>query len=150
MTDLITRSPMSAIERRFADMEQMLDRLGARSFWRTPDPFAGSEMLALDVREEDGAFVVETSLPGYKKDEIEVELTDGALSIQAEREHEEERKDAHYHYRERSHGAVSRRVDLPGVASDATVDATLKDGVLTLRIPIAEAARPKRVEITEG
>ena len=86
MTDLITRSPMSAIERRFADMEQMLDRLGARSFWRTPDPFADSEMLALDVREEDGAFVVETSLPGYKKDEIEVELwaaPNGSYSLSA-------------------------------------------------------------------
>ena len=150
MSDLITRSPMSTIERRFADMEQMLDRLGARSFWRSPTPFEDGESLALDVREEDGTVIVETSLPGYKKDEIEVELTGGTLSIRAEREHEEERKDAHYYFRERSHGATSRRVDLPGVAADAAVDASLKDGVLTLRIPLAEAARPKRVEISEG
>ena len=150
MSDLITRSPMSTIERRFADMEQMLDRLGARSFWRSPTPFEDGESLALDVREEDGTVIVETSLPGYKKDEIEVELTGGTLSIRAEREHEEERKDAHYYFRERSHGATRRRVDLPGVAADAAVDASLKDGVLTLRIPLAEAARPKRVEISEG
>ena len=150
MTDLATRSPMGALERRFADMEQMLDRLGARSFWRGSEPFADVESLALDVREEDGTVIVESSLPGFKKDEIEVELSDGALSIRAEREHEEERKDAHYYYRERSHGAVSRRVELPGVAADADVDASLKDGVLTLRIPLAEESKPKRVAISEG
>lgn len=150
MTDLITRDPMTAIERRFSDMQQVLDRLGARSFWRMPESFADVEALAVDVREEDGTFVVESSLPGFTKDEIEVDLTDGALSIRAEREHEEERKDAHYHYRERSHGSASRRVELPGVAADAEVDASLKDGVLTLRIPIAEEAKPKRIEINEG
>ena len=150
MADLMTRDPVTALERRFTDMQQILDRLGARSFWRTPDLFADDETLALDVREEDGTVIVESSLPGFKKDEIEVELSDGALSIRAEQEHEEERKDAHYYHRERSRGVMTRRVELPGVAAAARVDASLKDGVLTLRIPLAEEAKPKRVEISEG
>jgi HSP20 family protein len=150
MADITVRDPMSLFERRFGDMDRLLDRLGARAFWRNPELFADGDVLALDVREEDGQVVVETSLPGFQKDEIEVELGDGVLSIRGERKHEEERKEASYYFRERSQGAVARRVEIPGITAGAEVDASLKNGVLTLKIPMAEESKPKRVEISEG
>ena len=150
MTDLMLRDPFTALDDPFDGLRHALDRLGATSFRRVPELMTAEGRVALDVREEDGAFIVEASVPGYTRDEIDVEVAEGAPIIRAEREREEERKDAHYYYRELHRGSVERRVQLPGISADTKVDATLKDGVLTLRIPIAEQAKARRVEIGEG
>lgn len=150
MTSLMLRDPFTALDDPLTNMRRALDRLGAVNFRRMPELLAEEGRLALDVREEDGAFIVEASVPGFAKDEVNVEVADGALTIRAERETEEERKEAHYYYRERYRGSVDRRVELPGIAADAEVEATLKDGVLSLRIPVAEESKTRRVEISEG
>jgi len=150
MTDLMLRDPFAALEDPLTNMRRAMDRLGAATFWRRPELFVEESHLALDIREEDGKYVVEASMPGFTKDQIDVEVSQGVLTINAERKVEEERKRAHYHYRERYQGAVSRRVELPGIAADVAVDATLKDGVLTLILPIVEGARTRRVAIAEA
>ena len=150
MTDLMLRDPFAALDDPFTSMRRALDRLGAVNFRRMPELWAEEGHLALDVREEDGTYLIEASVPGFKKDEIDVEVAEGALTIRAQREHEEVHKEAHYHYRERYRGSVDRRVSLPGIAADAAVEATLKDGVLSLRIPVAEKSKTRHVEISEG
>lgn len=150
MTDLMLRDPFTAMDDPFTNMRHALDRLGAINFRRMPELLVEDGHLALDVREDDGAFTVEASVPGFTKDEIDVEVSDGALTIRAERHHEEERKEEHFHYRERYRGSVDRRVKLPGIAADAEVEATLKDGVLLLRIPVAEQSKTRHVAISEG
>lgn len=103
--------------------------------------------LELDVLEQDGKVIVKASLPGFKKEDIDVQVHEGVLSIKAERSEEHEEKDAKFYRRERSWGSVARRVALPGIVEDADVQAELKDGVLTLTVPVPQKAQPKQIEI---
>jgi len=107
--------------------------------------------LPVDISERDNALIVRASLPGVKKDDIDVQVNQGVLSITARRSEESETRNERYYRRERHMGAVSRRIALPGIVQDADVDAELKDGILTLTLPVPEQHRPKRIEIrSEG
>jgi len=103
--------------------------------------------LALDISEKDGEVIVRASVPGYRREDIDVQIHEGVLSIKAEKIQETESKNERFYYKERRTGAVSRRVALPGMLADAKAKAELKDGVLTLRIPQSEAAKPKQIQI---
>ena len=96
---------------------------------------------AVDVYEDQDAIVVETELPGMKKEEVQVTLTGDLLTISGKRESEKkiERKD--YFRLERSASSVSRSVRLPVEVQADKMTATLKDGVLEIRAPRIEAAR---------
>ncbi len=103
--------------------------------------------LAVDVAEGDGEIIVKASLPGFQKDDIEVQIHNGVLTIKAQHSEEKETKDERYYRRERRMGSVARRLALPGLISNTGATADLKDGVLTLRIPQAEEARPKQITV---
>ncbi len=90
------------------------------------------------------------SLPGFSEDEIEVQLHQGVLSIKAEYSTSEAHEDERYHRRERRWATLSRRLALPGVLHDADVNAELANGVLTLRVPVPAAAKPKQIKIATG
>lgn len=129
-------------------LRDIVSFINSDPFFRTPmftDTDEGS--LAVDVSETDGHVVVRTSLPGFKREDIDVQIHDGVLSIKAEHDEETETKDEKFYRKERRYGSVSRRVALPGVLNDAEARAELKDGVLTLRIPQAATARPKQIAI---
>ena len=103
--------------------------------------------LALDVAEGDGELIVKASLPGFNREDVDVQIHNGILSIKAEQAEEKETKEGRYYRKERRVGSVSRRVALPGVVSEANAHAELKDGVLTLRIPQAEVVKPKQIPV---
>ena len=130
-------------------MRQVMDRLFDDSFFRTTMGAQGWDdgMLPVDISSKDQELVVRASLPGFKKDDIDVQVHDGVLSIKAEQTSDEETSGEKWYRRERRYGSVSRRIALPGIVHDAPVDAALKDGVLTLKIAVPEAARPKQIEI---
>jgi HSP20 family protein len=100
--------------------------------------------------EQQGAVVAKASMPGFEKDEIEINVTDGVLSIRGEHQEEQETKDDQYIRRERRFGVVHRRVALPGAVQDDKTQAELKDGVLTVTVPFAEESAPKRIDIKVG
>lgn len=150
--DLVRRDPL------MTPFRQVMDRFFDDPFFRSalsmrgalPGGVEGDEgSLALDVYEQDGHLIVEASLPGFRKDEIDVQVHDGILSIKAQRseEHEEGKPGGRYYRRERSWGSVSRRVALPGIVQDEDVDAELKNGVLRLSIPLPVKPSPKQIEI---
>ena len=129
-------------------MRSLIDRL----FERNMAPWAGTNgmdegTLGVDISETPEELIVRASLPGYKRDEIDVQLHQGVLSIKAEHKESEAGGEERYHRRERFWGTVNRRLALPGVLHDANVKAELRDGVLTLRIPVPSAAKPKQIEI---
>jgi len=103
--------------------------------------------LALDVSEDEKTVIVRASLPGFTRENIDVEIHDGVLTIKAERTDETEERGENYFQRERRIGAVARSIALPSVVDDTQTAAELKDGVLTLRIPKSEKALPKKVKI---
>lgn len=103
--------------------------------------------LALDVSETDRDIVVRASLPGFRKDDVTVEVKGGVLTISAERDEESEEKNEKFHRRERRFGSVSRSLTLPAAVQDDRATAELKDGVLTLTLPKHEKAMPKKINV---
>lgn len=148
MADIIRRDPFGLN----TNFRHAMERFFEDPFFRGPMGFMSEEgTLALDISEstEDGkkAIVVKADLPGFKKEEVDVQMHDGVLSISARHTEEHEEHDDRFYRRERSWGALTRRVALPGIVKDAPVEANLKDGVLKLRIPLPEEAGPKQIEI---
>jgi HSP20 family protein len=103
--------------------------------------------LPLDVSENDRHVIVRASVPGFRREDIDVEVHNGVLTIKASRSEEKEETDERYFRRERRMSSMSRRVALPSTVEDGRTEAELKDGVLTLRIPKSEAAKPRKVQI---
>jgi HSP20 family protein len=103
--------------------------------------------LPIDVSEDESNVLVRASLPGFTKDDVNVEIHEGVLSIKAEHAEEKEEKGETFYRRERRVGSLSRRVALPSDVIEDQIAAELKDGVLTLRMPKNPKPSPKKVKI---
>lgn len=98
-----------------------------------------------DVSETEDGYLIEADLPGVGKEQIDVQLNDRELIITGEvREEERERR----HRRARRTGRFEFRTLLPGDVEADQVDARLRDGVLTVTIPKAQAAKPRHIEVS--
>ena len=116
-----------------------------REFWG--DQRKGS--ITTDIHETDSAYVVECDLPGFRKEDIHVDVSDSTLTISAERhsEHEDKDKKGSYLRCERSYGSFSRSFSLDGV-DDAAISAGFTDGVLTLTLPKLIEQKPETRRLT--
>lgn len=101
----------------------------------------------VDVHQEGDNTVIEAELPGVKKDDLNISIEDNVLTISAENKQEHEEKQNNYYLKERFQGQVSRSFRLPEEADTDNVDANLQNGVLTLRIPTRENAKPRKIEV---
>jgi HSP20 family protein len=106
-----------------------------------------SGTLPLDIVEGEDELIVRASLPGFRKSDVEVHIEKGVLSINASHAEDKESKSEKYYRRERRVGSVSRRVSLPGLVSEDKAQATLENGELTIRIPRADAAKPRQIAV---
>ncbi len=140
MTALMRKDPM------LAPIDRLFDRV-------MRDPFFGElstideGTLALDMMDDGENIVVKASLPGFKREDVSVEVADGVLTINARHDETTEESDEHFYRRERRTGAVSRRIALPAAVDEDKADAHLADGVLTLKLPKAGGARPRKISI---
>lgn len=135
-----------------------MERLMFESFWRplrgmgmTPfrDLFGETGVFtsmspAVDMFERDGNLVVKADLPGLKRDEIEVRFIDNTLEITGEKKTEEKVNRKDYMKLERSYGGFRRTLRLPEGVDSEKINATFKDGVLELTIPIVAESRNAR------
>ena len=101
-----------------------------------------------DVAETAEEIVVQTELPGMEIKDIDITLTDGLLSIKGEKKKEKVDKQEHYRRVERVYGSFSRSFSLPAEVRADGIDAKYRDGVLTVTLPKAEEAKPKRIEVS--
>ena len=108
---------------------------------------SGAWSPPVDIYETDEALVMKAELPGFSKDDINIELKDNTLVIRGERKREDEVKEGSYHRTERMYGAFQRAFMLPTVVDQEKVKASYKDGVLELRLPKVQAAQPKRISV---
>jgi HSP20 family protein len=131
-------------------MHSLMDRFFNEPFFSAPQLWSqrGDNVpVPLDVIEEDGQFVVKASMPGVSPDEVEITLTDNVLTIKGETKRESESNESNYHVRERQYGSFLRHLTLPMPVNSDEVEATFENGILTLRLPKTEAAKPKRIAV---
>jgi HSP20 family protein len=102
---------------------------------------------AVDICEGDGQFVVTVELPGTKREDITVESHENVLTIRGEKRSEREEKKEQSRWTERTYGAFSRSFTLPATADGDRVNASFKEGILTIEIPKIEEVKPKVVSI---
>lgn len=103
---------------------------------------------ALDMYEDKDNIYVRAELPGMKKEEIDLSLHEGSLSISGERKQEEKFEDAEAYRSERFFGRFQRTVSLPTPVAVDKVKAQYTDGILTVTLPKAEEAKPKHIDVT--
>ncbi len=134
---------------RLSDLRDEIDRLfeAPLAEWaRSSQVFAGWTP-ALDIYEDKDNVYVKAELPGMKREEIELTLHDGVLSISGERKAETKREDAEVHRVERFFGRFQRTVTLPGPIAADKVKAEYKDGILSIKLPKTEESKPKRIDV---
>jgi HSP20 family protein len=103
---------------------------------------------ALDVFDDKDRLVVKVELPGLKKEEIDISLHDGTLTVSGERKVEHEAKEGQSFRSERYFGKFQRSVSLPTAVDPGKVKASYKDGILTVELAKAEEAKPKQIEVS--
>lgn len=105
---------------------------------------------AMDLVETDDNLVLRADLPGMDRDDIEIEVKDGVLTVAGERKAQHEEKREGYHRVERSFGRFSRSLELPKGVEPDSVSASFERGVLEVRMPKPAARKPTRIEIEGG
>jgi HSP20 family protein len=128
------------------EFDDLFDQMG-RLVQTTLSSGTAAWVPSADVTETDDAYVVEVELPGVKRDDVDIEVNGNELAITGEIKERE--RVGLFRRRTRRVGEFEYRVVLPGDL-DENVEATLSDGVLTVRVPKAEHAKSRRIEITEG
>jgi len=103
---------------------------------------------AVDVFEDKDSLQVRAELPGMKKEDIEISLHDGYLTLSGERKQEEKHQDAEVYRSERWVGRFHRTISLPCSVVADKIKATYNEGVLTVNLPKAEEAKPKQIPIS--
>jgi HSP20 family protein len=138
------RQPLSELEHITETMRRMLDQtFGVFGSPTLPTEAAWSPLV--DIEEEDDAYVVEAELPGVKREDVDIELVGNELSITGELK-ERQRKGV-VRRQTRRVGRFAYRVTLPEHVDPNKVEAKLEGGVLMVRVPKAEKAQRRRVEI---
>ena len=100
-------------------------------------------VLAADVRDEEDAFVLNALVPGLKAEDLTIDILEDVVHIEGEYKQEQ----AEYLMRELPAGSFQRSLRLPAQVDAEKVEAKISDGVLTLRLPKAESAKPKKIKI---
>jgi HSP20 family protein len=146
-------SPFSAWQRMADEMDRMFDDFGvgrrwARPFWRE----TGTELWAPDVEvfQKNNELTIRADLPGLKREEVTVDITDSDVCIQGERRHEREEEREGYYRSERGYGSFCRVIRLPEGAISDQAKASFKDGVLEITMPAPPASKGRRLEIAEA
>lgn len=134
---------------RLSDLREEIDRLFDLPLagFSASSPWMSGWTPALDVYEDKDQFVVKAELPGMKKDDIEVSLHDGSLTLSGERKNQHENREEGVYRSERYFGRFQRTVDLPAAVADDKVKAEYRDGILSITLPKAEEAKPKQISV---
>lgn len=137
-------SPLGAFR---DEMEQVFDKFFGGVGTRVEGALVASPRL--DVSETDDAVEVDTDLPGFKPDEVHIEVHDRRLTVSGEHseEQKEDDKERKYHRIERRSGSFSRSVWLPCAVDEDKVEAQLKDGVLHVRLPKTAETKTKKIKV---
>lgn len=136
----------------FHELEDMHNRLTS-IFSRTPTRRDRETITVadwapiVDITEDEKAYIIKAELPEVKKDQVKVTMENGMLTLAGERKLEKEEKGRKYHRVERSYGSFLRSFTLPDDADPEKINASHKDGVLTITVAKTEQAKPRAIEV---
>jgi HSP20 family protein len=154
-------SPFEMLDRMAEEVDRTFDRVFRdwgvpRRLWPTRGPFRSIEREGLwspriETFHKGDRFIVRAELPGLKKDDVQVDVTDEAITIQGERRDERKEEREGFYHTEREYGQFSRAIPLPDGVITETAQATFTNGVLeiSMQAPPAEARRGRRIEVKE-
>ncbi|MCB1188647.1 Hsp20/alpha crystallin family protein [bacterium] len=145
-TKIVTRRPSGNWTGN--EIDRMFERFFGEMMPAETRPSGSVWSPSVDVKEDEQQFTVLVELPGLKSSEIEVQVENNVLFISGERRMEEKKEGENWHFVERSYGSFSRSFRLPKNVDSEAVKASYTDGMLSISIPKAEEARPRKVEIS--
>jgi HSP20 family protein len=146
-------SPFRSLQRMADEMDRMFEGFGLGDRWtRSLWPESGGQLWAPDVEafHKNNELTIKADLPGLKREDVTVEVTDNEVRIQGERKHEREEEREGYYRTERGYGSFCRVIPLPEGAMSDQAKASFKDGVLEITMPAPPSTKGRRLEITEG
>lgn len=137
------RGPLGALRHEMDDLFENF--FGETGLWKS----SAEMMPSIDLSETDETIQVETDLPGFKAEEVDIEINDNYLTISGSHseEQQEEGEGRKYHRVERRSGRFSRSILLPCSVNQDAVQAELKDGVLSVTLPKAEEAKRRKITV---
>ena len=135
--------------REFAAIQDRMNRLFGNAYLRDEDTsFRGSWIPAVDIFETDTHdLVVRAELPGMTREDIEVSVENSTLVLKGEKKFDSEVKEENYRRIERTYGAFQRSFTLPNTVDTTKVSAEYKNGVLTVKLPFREEAKPRSINV---
>lgn len=141
--------PFQELETFRREMDRLFEDFFGRewSLWRPAREIARAGVLtpAIDMYDKKDEIVVKAELPGLRREDIKLELTEDTLTLSGELKREEEVKEADYYCCERAYGKFSRTIGLPTKVKTDKAEASFKDGILEVHLPKVEEAKPKQV-----
>ena len=156
MTVIIRRSPsraLTVVEPFYRPMSLLneVERM-AREMWELWEPFTFPTGFApkMDMIEDKDTLVIKAEFPSVKQEDLNITLEGDMLTIKAEKKQEEVSEEANYHTSERYFGHYYRSITLPFPVDAEKLSATFENGLLKIRLPKAEEAKPKHIEVKVG
>jgi HSP20 family protein len=134
--------------RELDDMTERMNRLVSRSLSGTSSGLPG--LPTTDIYEEDGKLTIETALPHFQDEEVDVQINQDRLEIKAEHKAKHEHKDRSYLRRESSQTSYYRQFLLPSDVDVDSAEAKFEDGMLKVSFERKELPRPKKLALTGG
>jgi HSP20 family protein len=129
------------------EMNRVFDAVFGKQFGAAGRLRAGYVYPPMNVWETDDAYTVACEVPGLEMEDLEVYVTGDQLTVSGRRQETVPEEGVTLHRHERDTGRFSRGITLPGPVDGAKTEATLTDGVLVVRVPKSEEAKPKRVAV---
>lgn len=143
MSNLIRWEPA----REMMTLREAMDRLFDDAFTRPLTLRDGWSAPAIDMFQTDDEIVVKAALPGFKPDEVQINVTGEVLTLKGEVKQQDEKKERAWHIREQRWGTFERSVVLPTDVISDQAKAEFENGILTITLPKAEEVKPKVINI---
>jgi HSP20 family protein len=144
----IVRNRLSSPYRELAHLQSEFDRLANDMMgFRSGAPSTFEFSPSCEVCEEESFYVAKFDIPGVNKDDIKIHLEGNQLTVSAERKEEKRSDEKKTRYSEISYGSYMRTFSLPAPVDEKKIEAKLDNGVLTVKIPKAQASKAKQIEI---
>jgi HSP20 family protein len=144
--EVVAWTPFESLNQVQSRINHLFDESAGRSW---PNAAAGRVWYpAVDILESKEAYLIRAELPGMNKEDFNLELKDGTLTLTGERKSTKPAEGVEYRSVERVNGKFVRSFTLPETVKHDGIQATYKDGILEIHVPKAEEAKPRQIEIT--